>query len=61
MATEVFLLPLNTSETDSLKGLSTDLWGGLNASEKGKNRTTEEEVNREKQESLPNNDCDKQR
>lgn len=37
-----WLLPLNTSETHSLKGLSIDLWGGLKASveERGKKQKT---------------------
>lgn len=35
--------PLNTSETQSLKGLSVDLWGGLKASRGQENRKPKEE------------------
>lgn len=35
--------PLNTSETQSLKGLSVDLWGGLKASTSQENKKLKEE------------------
>lgn len=35
-----WLLPLNTSETHSLKGLSIDLWGGLKASVEEREKTS---------------------
>lgn len=56
-----WLLPLNTSETHSLKGLSIDLWGGLKASveERGKKQKTKkkEEIG-EKRECLMTSVCE---
>lgn len=42
-----WLLPLNTSETHSLKGLSIDLWGGLKASVEERGEKTEDKKKEE--------------